>query len=312
MSAVVRWSPKVRALPSLGVAFCCWLAWYSFTSLHAPSVPAGITAIAMAIGGVVLQLQMLRFRLVATDDGLTKTTLFGETTIPWSDVLQVEAIGRAQHGDVLLRFATRPEDAFDIVVHTKQGRIGVNRHMSGIDALIAELRVRRGGADYRTAPTSPVERQDPSVDPVLKPRPAVHAAVAVTTGLKTAWVLFSVGFLSLAFGFVMAATSVKPTGSFLVDGAIDTTLPWLLAYGVYRLVCRAREKRFGPPRARWELGARDAALLVFAAYAGPLSLYAFIPRARASGEAVDLVLCAVGIVLVAIPIRDIRRALREP
>lgn len=47
----------------------------------------------------------------------------------------------------MTRFAAPPEDAFDIVVHTRRGRIAVNRYMTGIDDLFVELRARRG-ADY--------------------------------------------------------------------------------------------------------------------------------------------------------------------
>lgn len=311
-NAVVRWSPKARARFALFIPFFAWLAWHAFSSAHAPSPPAGMAALAMGALSLVVQVHLARFRVEAGPDGITATSLFGVRRIPWRDVLQVDAIGRARDGDVTRRFSTAPEHAFDVIVHTRQGRVALNRWMTGVDGLVAELHVRRGG-DYRTAETSPLARRDPSVEPVLKHAPVLEAATRVTSGLTTLTLLFFVGLLSLMGGLcVVATTSLRLTGNFFVDGVLASLVPWGLAYNAYHLVCRARERRFGPPHARWRLGTKDVLLTVFAAFAGPLVLYGFIPRIAAGGDATDLVICAVGLFMCWVPIGEIRRALRDP
>jgi hypothetical protein len=141
----------------------------------------------------------------------------------------------------------------------------------------------------------------------------LEAATTVASGLTTVTLVFFVGLLSLMGGFVVVATtSLRVTGEFFLDGALASLVPWALAYGVYRLVCRAREKRFGPPNARWRLGTRDVLLTVFAAFAGPLVLCGFIPRITVGGDATDFVICAAGLFMCWVPIGEIRRALRAP
>jgi hypothetical protein len=310
MNAVVRWSPKARGLFALFLPFFAWLAWYSFTSARAPSPPAGVASIVMGALSLVFQAHLARFRVEAGPDGITAASLGGVRRIPWGDVLQVDAIGRATDGDVTRRFRAAPEHAFDVIVHTRHGRVALNRWMSGVDGFVAELHVRRGG-DYRTAGTSPLARKDPSVEPVLRHTPVLEAATTVASGLTTIALVFFVGLLSLLGGFIVVATTpLRPTGNIIFDGALASLVPWALAYGVYRLVCRARERRFGPPRARWRLGTKDVVLTVFAAFAGPLVLYAFVPRAMAGGDATDLVICAAGLFMCGVPIGEIRSALR--
>lgn len=312
MNAVVRWSPKARAILGLSIPAMAWLAFYAYTAERAPSAPAGATAIVLGILALVFQIHLARFRVEAGEAGIVVTTLRGVRRIAWSEVQKVEAIGRAQEGKTAVRFTTTPELAFDIVVHTRQGRVSVNRWMTGVDAFVAELGVRRGG-DYRAPETSALDRDDTSVTPALRPQPVLEAATAVVSTATSAVVLFFVGLLSLAFGFVAAATGTfRPTGVFVVDGTIGSLAPWGLAALVRHLVQRARARRFGPPYARWNLGATDAALSVFAAFAGPVVLYGFVPRALATHEGPDLVLVAIGLALTWVPFGQVRRALRAP
>lgn len=311
MNAVVRWPPKVRALAALFVPAMAWLAYYAFTAEQAPSPPAGVAAIGMGVLALVFQLHLARFRVEAGEAGIVVTTLRGVRRIPWSEVQKVEAIGRSQEGSTTVRFATAPELAFDLVVHTRQGRVAVNRWMTGMDAFVAELGVRRGG-DYRTPETSALEKDDPTVTPALRPQPVLETTTRVVSAITTGAVVVLVAFMSLCLGFVGAAVgSFRVTGDFVLDGALGALAPFGVAALVHRLVVRARAKRFGPGLARWHMKVKDACLTVFAAFAGPLLLYGFVPQLPHAEPAI-FVAVAMGVWLTWVPVAEIRKALAAP
>src|SRR5262249_5016225 len=114
-------------------------------------------------------------------------------------------------------------------------------------------------------------------------------------------------------GGVMIAVSgsFRLSGNPFIDGTLVALAPWALGAAVYKLVERARRNRFGPEYARPPLTAKDSILTMAAAMGGPVLLCGFAPRAAATKEAVDVVLCLVGIFFCWIPIAEVRKCLRH-
>jgi hypothetical protein len=312
MVPVVQWSLRGKALLALFIPTLAWLSWYSFTSITQPSPIIGWLAGGAAIAAVLLQAHLAVYRVVAGPEGITERFLWGSRLVPWNDVQRVEAIAQATEGGKIHRWAAEPDAAFHIIVHTRRGRISVHRWMTGVDAFIEALRERRGGAAYRDMETAPIERRDPSVQPVLRPSPLGAALNQVHDGLVLfKLVVFFVPLTWLVGILIVISTHLDVSGNPLVDGMLVAALPWALGFGVYLWVERARRERFGPEYARPPLGAKDLILTMAAAMAGPVLLVGFIPRALASKQLIDVVIAVGGGFFCWVPIAEVRKCLRQ-
>jgi hypothetical protein len=312
MEAVVRWSPKGRALLALSVPVFAWLSWYSFTSVTQPSPAAGYVSIGATVAALLFQLHLATYRLEAGPRGITETFLWGQRVVAWDDVLKVEAIAQAAGSGQIYRWSAAPEAAFHIVVHSRKGRVSVHRWMTGVDDLIEALRVGRGASPYREGEMRPIDRDDPSVKPALRASPINKVVNQVHDGLLLFKAVVLVLPLSWVGGVIVAiSTGFRVSGNPFVDGTLVALAPWGLGFAVYKLVERARKNRFGPEHARPPLSARDAILTMAAAMGGPVLLYGFVPRATSSREMVDVILCLAGLFLCWMPIAEVRKCLRE-
>jgi hypothetical protein len=312
LEADVRWSAKGRALLALTVPFCAWLAWYAFTSATQPSPTVGYLAIAGTVGAIVLQVHCAVYRVVATADGIVETSLRGTRRVPWKDVTKVEFVAQARDGDAIRRWASSPEEAFHVVVHTRRGRVSVHRWMANVDALVASLQ-RDHESPYRVAAVPPADRDDPSVKSVLAPSPLHTVVQRAGDGLALVQAAVVALPLSCLGGLMVAIlVPVRITGSPWIDGVLLALVPWALALAGYKWIERVRRARFGAERAKPPIGAKDVLLTVAAAISGPFVLAGFLPRALAPNrEVVDFVLLAIGALLCWVPINEVRKALRE-
>jgi hypothetical protein len=308
----VRWSAKGRALFALFVPFCAWLSWYAFTSQTAPSPGVGYLAIAGTIGAIVFQVHLAIYRVRTSAAGIIETSLRGTRCVPWRDVRKVELVAQARDGNRIQRWASSPEDAFHIIVHTQQGRIAVHRWMSNVDGFIASLD-RSRPAHYRDGGTPVAAREDPSVKSVLEPSPLNAVVNQASEGLALVQAMVISVPLSLLLGLLgVIWTNLSITGSLLIDAALVALVPWGMALAGYKWIERLRRARFGSERARPPIGVRDFVLSTAAAMAGPVLLVGFIPRALGpSREAVDVVLVAVGVLMCWAPIDTVRKTLRR-
>ena len=310
--AVVRWSAKGRALLALFVPGLAWLSWYAFTSVTQPSPGVGWLAGAGAVCALLLQVHFAVYRVSAGPEGISERFLWGTRVVAWNDVQTVEAIAQASEAGKIHRWAAEPDAAFHIIVHTRRGRVSVHRWMTGVDAFIDALRERRGGAAYREMDTSPIERRDPSVRPVLRPSPLGAALNQVHDGLMLFKVVVLVVPLTWVGGvLIVVSTRLQVSGNPVVDGTLLATLPWAIGLGVYKWVERARRERFGAEHARPPLGAKDLILIMAAAMAGPVLLLGFVPRALAGKQLVDVVLAVGGGFFCWLPIAEVRKCLRQ-
>jgi hypothetical protein len=312
VEAVVRWSAKRRALLGLFVPVFAWLSWWSFTSVQKPSPEAGWLAAGGALAAVLFQVHAAVYRVTAGPTGISERSLWGTRFVAWGEVQKVEAIAQATDGGKIHRWAAEPEAAFHIIVHTRKGRVSVHRWMIGVDSFIEALREGGGGASYREMETSPLERNDPSVKPALRPSRFNAALNQVYDGL----ILFKlvVLFLPLSWlGGVMAAIEfhLVISGNPFVDGTIVAALPWALGFGVYMWVAEVRRKRFGPEYARPPLGAKDLIMTMASAMLGPALLYGFIPRVVVTKDPLNLVFIVMGGFLCWIPVAEVRKCLRQ-
>jgi hypothetical protein len=212
------------------VPFFIWLAWYSFNTTNRPSDAVGYFAIAMAVLAALFQLHLARYRLSIDADGLIERSLLGERRLPFNEIRKVEGIGRHTDGTRVTRWAASPDEAFHLVIHGVDRRISLHRWMSGVDELLAALRV--AGA---------LERDDPSVVPAFRPSPlndelnraydlAANVKLLLVTGV-TSWI----GALVL-----VAKTGLQLSGNLLVDISVVALVP---VAGV--LVALARRERSG-------------------------------------------------------------------
>jgi hypothetical protein len=311
LEADVRWSTKGRALLALSVPFCAWLAWYSFTSSTQPSPVVGYLAVAGTLGALVLQAHLAVYRVQATIAGIVETSLRGTRRIPWRDVTKVEFVAQARDGDKIVRWAASPEEAFHVIVHTRQGRVAVHRWMKDVDDLVAALR-RDREAMYREAATPAVARDDPTVRSVLAPSPLNAAVNRAHDGLALLRAVLVALPLSWLTGLAaVIATRASITGSLWIDATLAALVPWALAFAGYTWIVRVRRERFGADRAKPQLGAKDFVLTVAAAMGGLLILVCFVPRALgARGETADFALVAFSALLCWVPVKGVRKALR--
>jgi hypothetical protein len=129
-------------------------------------------------------------------------------------------------------------------------------------------------------------------------------------GLDNLKLVLSVVLLSPLVGF-MAATQVKPTGSFLADGIICTLAPWAFWVAVFKAVAEVRVRRFGPNTAP-SLGALDLFAVVASTLVGPWLAYTFIGRAVASKDEVDIILACAGVFACIWPVYAVARSVTKP
>jgi hypothetical protein len=313
MEAVVRWSTKPRVAAVLSVPALGWLARWSFTTTTNPSEFAGCAFIAMAALAALFAAHTLIYRLRASAAGIVEQRLWGTRRTAWNDVLKVEGIAQESRGGAIYRAPAAAEDAFHLVLHTRQGRINVNRWMDGIDPLVEVLRARPDGASYRANPVAPLDRDDPSVKPVLAPSPARDAIVRATDALLLVKVVVLVLPLSWIAGLIAALElHFSATGNPLVDATLLALVPWGLGYLAYVWVEAARRRRFGAAHAKPALGARDAILTMAAAMGGPMLVAGFAPRLVASFDRYDAILAALGLFLCWLPVAEVRRQLARP
>ena len=300
MQIVVRWSWKARLGLALTVPVLGCLSAYAFLASNEPSEGVGIFAAVAAVVAALLQVPLARYRLVADPHGFSVRSLRGHRRFGWADVRKVELIGQAQQGGRIVRWASTPEDAFHVVLHTRTGRISVQRWMTGLDPLIALLR-----------DVGVLEREDPSVVPVFRPSRTNRALMRIHDGLAFAHLLLLLPLGWIGGLMAVATTGIALSGNLFVDGTLVSLVPWILASAVYAAVGRARARRFGPDHARPPIGATDALLTVGAAVGGPLLLWGFAPRAWATRDPIEVLLLVVGLYLCWIPIGQVRTWLRE-
>jgi len=311
-AARLRWGTKGRLLLALFVPVCACLSWYGFTATTNPSPAVGWLAGAGAIGALFLQAHLAVYRVHADATGIKERFLWGERAFSWDDVQKVEAIAQRTDGRTIVRWASTPEEAWHIIVHTRKGRVSVHRWMTGVDDLIALLRTTQGMSTYREAATAPVAREDPSVKPVFKPSKLNATLNQVHAGLVLFKVVVFVIPLTLVGGVIAAVNlKVAVTGNILIDGVLVALLPWGLGFGVYKLVERERGRRFGSSYARPPLGAQDAILTMAAAMAGPLLVWWFARQAFTGHQPVDLLLTVGGAFFCWLPVAEVRKQLRE-
>jgi hypothetical protein len=312
MQAEVKWTTKGRAVLGLFVPGLAWLSWYAFTSRTQPSPAVGWLAAVGAVGAVCVQGHLAVYRLRADASGMRERFLWGTRFVGWDDVQKVESIAQQKQGRTVYRWSSTPEEAWHIIVHTRKGRVGVHRWMTGVDDFIAVLRTTQGTSTYREVGARPIDREDPSVKPVHQPSALGATLNQVHEGLIFVKVVLFVIPLTWAGGMMAAVgLRVRITDNLLVDGTLLALVPWGLGFGVYKLVERARAERFGAAYARPPLGAQDAILTMAAAMFGPVLVYWFAPRAVASQKPADLLLAVMGVFFCWLPVAEVRKQLRD-
>jgi hypothetical protein len=313
MNAVVTWSHKVRIVALVAVPALAWLARWSFTNVENPSDLAGGAFVAMAALAAAFAAQTLIYRLRATSAGLVEHRLWGTRRATWNDVLKVEGIAQEARDGAIYRSPAAPADAFHLIIHTRRGRFSVNRWMDGVDQLVDLLAAQPDGAAYRANPLPPLQRDDASVEPALRPSPARAAINRATDALVLVQVLVLALPLSWFVGLILSIKlGVDPTGSPLLDATLVALVPWGLGFIAYAAIKEARRRRFGDEHATPALNARAAILTMTAAIGGPLLLVGFVPRLAATFDKVELALAALGVFLCWVPIAEVRRQLARP
>ncbi len=299
---------------ALAVPILAALSWWSFVSPTNPSPTLGYVVAVGACAAVLLQVHFASYRVDANPEGITETWLWGRRQVGWDDVQKVECIAQAGNGRTIQRWSSSPEEAFHIVVHTRRGRISVHRWMSGVDDLVAALGADRAAQPYRQKRESVLERDDPTVKPLLGPSTARDVANRVYDGL----VLFKVVALVLPLSWigglmVSLHAGLTVSGSPFVDATLVGMIPWAIGLGIYKILERVRGARFGRAHARPPLGAKDAILAMAAGMAGPTLLVWVLPRVASGAAAtVDYVLAAMGLLFCWVPVAEVRRCLQPP
>jgi hypothetical protein len=226
----VSWSAQKRLMFAAAVPFFIWLAWYSFTTTNRPSAPVGYFAIGMAVLVVLFQAHLARYRLTIDADGLIERSLLGEWRLPFSEIRKVEGIAQKREGGGVTRWAASTDEAFHLVIHGVDRRISVHRWMTGVDELLAALRI--AGA---------LERDDPSVMPAFRPSPLnaeLNRASDLAASVK---LIVVIGVASWIGALVLVAkTGLQLSGNLLVDISLVALVPVAVV-----LVALARRARSG-------------------------------------------------------------------
>jgi hypothetical protein len=129
-------------------------------------------------------------------------------------------------------------------------------------------------------------------------------------GLLKAHLMFSVGLLSPLAGF-MAATQLKLTGLWLVDGLLLTIAPWVFWKAVFKGITKLRTQRFGAD-SEPALDTGDLFVAVGATLVGPYLLYTFMGQAITQKDQVSIFLVVMGAAACATPIYRLAHAVIVP
>ena len=306
-SVTVKWSWKGRVLATL-LTIVPLSVWLGMADTSQSLVSKAIVAFIAGFGCLMLQLHMIRFRVDAGPMGLSETRFWRKRHVAWNDIRQVECTAQAWQSGRIYRWPSSPEEAFHIVVHTRDGRISVNRWMTDLDAFARVLRVARSTGPYREIAVSAIERIDPSVRRVTLPTEAhplvnhLYDMVVVVFGALAFGLAGPIATASMGFGVV---TSV-------VGAALMSLVPWGLGFLIYKAIVRVRRRRFGAEFERPHESVASRVLLLAALVGGTLLLVGFIPRVVASTrEGMDFGLTLFGLLLCWIPIRRVYQSLTQ-
>lgn len=296
----VRWSPRARALFALPVPICAAGVWWSLTTAHQPSRGAAVPFAALSLGAALFQVHIAFYRLVADGEGLVERWLWRSSRLSWDEIRKVELIAQRSNGQATVRSSSGSSEAFHVILHSRAGRVGVHRWMSGVDALLSLLAVLHV-----------LERDDPAVPSLLPAQPALEALDHVGKGLALSHLLALSLPFSLVFGLTMSLLlPFRATANLAVDAGLLGLVPWGGAYVAYRLLVRERGLRFGPAHARLPLSITDGVLITIGALAGPALLWFSLPQLLDFDEGYAL-LAVMGATLTWYPVSELRRVLRE-
>jgi len=312
MHSSVRWSAKRRALLALLIPLWGGLSWNGFTSSRG-SPTVGWMTLAAAVAALLLQVHTAYYRVDTSRAGITERWLWKRVQVSWNDVLQIDAIGQAATSAGIQRWSSSVEEAFHLVVHTRQGRISVHRWMTGVDDFIEVLRVARSEVAYRETDQAVLERTDATVRPAFVDDHRSRTITRVAGGVALARALFLAVVLTWLVGiFAAALTGFRLVDNPFVDGTLLAMLPWALGWLVYKLVARARATRFGAHLARPPLGATDLLLTLAASIGGPISLWLGVSMLRERLDGYGAFVLILGVGMCWFPIAQTRKQLREP
>jgi hypothetical protein len=294
----VRWSLRSRLLAALFTVLSLALAAWSFTT------PGAVIASVLAAAGLLFWplalAHTLLFRVESDDTGLDIRELRGARHIPWNALLRVELIAQWRDTGYTIRAATTdPAEAYHIVLVTRTGRINLNRHMEGIDALLDDLH-RRGELQIG---------HEIMRDAALRAeRPAMRALDTLAHGASFFKAGFGALFVTLLVS-LMAAVSPRfaLTGSLLVDLIATAAILLGLFAAVIHLARSLRLQRFGLTPKDPPPSTVDLLFTYTAAIGGPLLVVGFLPRLIAGseqGRPIDGILLLVGVWFTTMPVKE--------
>lgn len=296
--AIVRWSTRARVYAALFGAGSIPLTLWAFEK---DGVGMGMilgAGIFVVSAGALVHFSV--FRIETTDEGLDIHELFSSRRVAWKEIVRVELIAQWRSAEGIVRMATNnPSDAYHVVLVCRDRRINLNRHMDGIDELIAAL--QNHGAL--------------KLDDKIMREAARRAAHPVSRGLEA--VADGAIFIKVAFGaffatfvvalFAASSRAFRFTGQFFVDMVLVSALLLGLFWGIVWLAKRIRLSRFGDAPKEPPTTAKDLLMTYVAALAGPLLAAGYLPRALAPDAKdrwVEVILLLVGVWFTTIPIKE--------